>query len=375
MAAVPDCTSEAGYVSGQKAKATPRNSAVDSATGTAPQHQTGPVSSLRSSSASHAQPEHPQLAPYAPVIERATDEVQVGVDPDTALVFRGTQFRTLLNLLDGSSPTSAIQRGGRVAGLTSGQVTGALEALAAAGLLRGSGSAPYTDSTSPRVRLIGAGAVGHQLARLLLVSGVGSLYVYDNEPPNLVLYSAAGVLPSRAEALRSALADVGSTASSTQRISTLSHWSKPEMTSLDLTLVATDRPEPDRVITEHLVRNDQPHLVVRCWGNGVSVGPLVVPGKTSCVRCADLSRSDADPLWPVVLRQLSRLQIETPATLLAWAASIAAAQSLAFLHGELPESAGSTLELTWPNFVTRLRRWPAHRNCGCSWLRHTEWGP
>jgi hypothetical protein len=348
---------------------------VDSAAGTAPQHQTGPVNSLQTTSRSHAQLEHPQLAPYAPVIQRATDEVQVGIDPDTALVFRGPGFRTLLNLLDGSSPTSAIKRGGRAAGLTSDQVIAALEALAAAGLLRESGSAPYTDSTSPRVRLIGAGAVGCQLSRLLLVSGLGRLYVYDNEPPDLALYSTAGVLPSRSEALRSALADVGSSVSSAQRISTLSHWSKPETTPLDLTIIATDRPEPDRVISEHLVGNDEPHLVVRCWGNGVSVGPLVVPGKTSCLRCADLCRTDADPLWPVVLRQLSRLQIETPPTLLAWAASIAAAQSLAFLHGELPESAGSTMELTWPHFVTRLRRWPAHRNCGCSWLRHTEWGP
>jgi hypothetical protein len=349
--------------------------AVDSASGVAPQHQTGPVNSLQSTSASPARLEHPQLAPYAPVIPRATDEVQVGIDPDTALVFRGPEFSTLLNLLDGSSPISAIQRGGRAAGLTSDQVTGALEALAAAGLLGESGSAPYTNSTSPRVRLIGAGSVGYQLAQLLMVSGVGSLYVYDNEPPNPALYSAAGVLPSRAEALRSALAEVGSFVSSAQGISTLSHWSKPETTPLDLTIVATDRPEPDRVITEHLVRNDEPHLVVRCWGNGVSVGPLVVPGKTSCVRCADLSRSDADPRWPVVLRQLSRLQIDTPPTLLAWAASVAAAQSLAFLRGELPESAGSTMELNWPHFVTRLRRWPAHRNCGCSWLRHTEWGP
>jgi hypothetical protein len=349
--------------------------AVDSASGVAPQHQTGPVNSLQSTSASPARLEHPRLAPYAPVIPRATDEVQVGIDPDTALVFRGPGFSTLLNLLDGSSPISAIQRGGRAAGLTSDQVTGALEALAAAGLLGESGSAPYTNSTSPRVRLIGAGSVGYQLAQLLMVSGVGSLYVYDNEPPNPALYSAAGVLPSRAEALRSALAEVGSFVSSAQGISTLSHWSKPETTPLDLTIVATDRPEPDRVITEHLVRNDEPHLVVRCWGNGVSVGPLVVPGKTSCLRCADLSRSGADPLWPVVLRQLSRLQIDTPPTLLAWAASVAAAQSLAFLRGELPESAGSTMELNWPDFVTRLRRWPAHRNCGCSWLRHTEWGP
>ena len=88
----------------------------------------------------------------------------------------------------------------------------------------------------------------------------------------------------------------------------------------------------------------QPHLVVRCWGNGVSAGPLVLAGQTSCLRCADLARSDADPQWPVVLSQLSRLRLESPPALVAWAASVAAAQALAFLHGELPESAGATLE-------------------------------
>jgi hypothetical protein len=180
------------------------------------------------------------------------------------------------------------------------------------------------------------------------------------------LYPSAGVLTSQADALRSAFAEAHTT------IGTLTHWSKPDAAPTDLTIVACDRPELDRAITDHLLRIDQPHLVARSWGNGVSVGPLVVAGRTSCLRCADLARSDADPRWPVVLAQLSRLRIESPPALIAWAASIAATQALAFLYGELPESAGATLELSWPDFVTRLRRWAAHPRCGCSWLSQTE---
>lgn len=305
--------------------------------------------------------------PYAPVIQRTHDEVQVGVDPNAALVFRGEGFGTMLTLLNGSQPLNAVRRAARAAGLTQPQVRSALDALDAAGLLAERGAAAYTEALAPlQVRLIGAGPVGLQIARLLVVSGLGTLYVYDNEPPDLSLYPSAGVLTSRAEALRSALAEAGST------ISTLSHWSKPEAAPLDLTIVSCDGPELDRVITDYLLRIDQPHLVVRCWGNGVSVGPLVLAGQTSCLRCADLARSDADPQWPVVLSQLSRLRLESPPALLAWAASVAAAQALALLHGELPESAGATLELSWPDFVTRLRRWPAHPSCGCGWLSHTE---
>jgi hypothetical protein len=308
--------------------------------------------------------------PYAPVIQRASDEVQVGVDPDAALIFRGRGFSTLLDLLDGSQPASAVRRVAGTAGLTTAQVREALDALAAAGLLAERGVAPYADSlTSLQVRLIGAGPVGYQLARLLVASGLGTLYVYDDEPPDLMLYPSAGVWASRGEALRSTLGQTGTT------IFTLSHWSKPDTVHPHLTIVACDQPEFDRVITDHLIRIDQPHLVVRCWGNGVSVGPLVFAGKTSCLRCADLARSAADPLWPAVLRQLSRIRLVAPPALLAWAAAVATAQALAFLYGELPESAGATLELSWPDFVTRLRRWPAHPNCGCGWLSQTEWGP
>jgi hypothetical protein len=328
------------------------------------------MSSARSRSIPPRRLEHPQLVPYAAVIQRAIDEVQVGVDPDAALVFRGPGFSALLDSLDGSQPASIVRRAGRAAGLTAAQVGGALDALAAAGLLVERDAAPYTGSLAAiQLRLIGAGLVGSQLARLLVTSGLGTLYVYDDEPPDPAIYPSAGVLGSRAEALRSALSGAGTA------ISTLSHWSKPEAAQLDLTIVACDRPEPDRVITDHLVRIDQPHLVVRTWGNGVSVGPLVLSGQTSCLRCADLARSDADPQWPAVLRQLSRVHIASPPALLAWAASVAAAQALAFLHGELPESAGATLELSWPDFVTRLRRWTAHPGCGCGWLGQTEWGP
>jgi hypothetical protein len=346
------------------------NSAVDSALALAYWQETGSVSQPTSRIRSQLPLKHPQLVPYARVIQRAKDEVQVGIDPDTALVFRGEGFGALLTQLDGSQPSSGVRSVALAAGLTTPQIASALDALSAAGLLTERGLTPYSDGLiGLQIRLIGAGPVGYQIARVLVASGLGTLYAHDDEPPDPSLYPTAGVLTSRAEALRSVLAKAGTT------ISTVSHWSKPEAAPLDLTIVACDHPELDRVITDHLVRTDQPHLVVRCWGNGVSVGPLVVAGQTSCLCCADLTRRDADPQWPVVLGQLSRLRIESPPALRAWAASVAAAQALAFLNGELPESAGATLELSWPDFVTRLRRWPAHPSCGCGWPSHTEWWP
>ncbi len=143
---------------------------------------------------------------------------------------------------------------------------------------------------------------------------------------------------------------------------------------IDLTIVAADGPEIDRAITDHLVRLDHPHLVIRSLGNGACVGPLVLAGRTSCLRCHDLTRRDADRQWPAVLEQLSRVRLEMPEAVAAWAAAYASSQALAFLNGAAPELAGATAELLAPDFTARLRFWPAHPNCGCSWLSPTEWG-
>ena len=82
------------------------------------------MSSLQSRPKPGTRLEYPRLAPFAPVIRRATNEIQVGIDPDNALVFRGSGFTELMNLLNGSRPTSAIKNAGRAAGLTMEQVTG-----------------------------------------------------------------------------------------------------------------------------------------------------------------------------------------------------------------------------------------------------------
>jgi hypothetical protein len=193
------------------------------------------------------------------------------------------------------------------------------------------------------------------------------LFAFDNAAPEVELYPTAGVLADRASALAAALA--GSV-----RVVPLGHWSKPETQRIDLTVVVADGPEVDRVITEHLLRHDEPHLLVRSLGDAAWVGPLVLPGRTSCVRCADLTRRDADPEWPVVLAQLGRMRLAVPDLLTGWAASVAAAQALAFLGGRMPEAAGATLELT-ADLCTELRAWPPHRECGCGWVVGTEWGP
>ena len=308
-----------------------------------------------------AHPSHLELAPHAVLLERPRGELQVGLDPRTALIFLGPGFAEVLTALRTAPITPAALTGiGQAAGLTSRQVTWTVNRLADAGLLR-----HQATPGRRRVRLVGAGRIGLPLARYLLEGGVLELFVFDDQPPEVDLYPAAGVLADRAAALAAALAGPA-------RVVPLAHWSKPETIPVDLTVVVADGPETDRLITDHLLRHDQPHLLVRSLGDTAWVGPLVVPGQTSCVRCTDLTRRDADPEWPMVLAQLRRLRLAVPDLLTGWAATVAAAQALAFLGGQVPEAAGATLELT-ADLRPELRAWPAHRECGCGWAAGTEW--
>jgi hypothetical protein len=111
-----------------------------------------------------------------------------------------------------------------------------------------------------------------------------------------------------------------------------------------------------------------PHLVATVRGETGVVGPFVVPGATSCLRCADLHRRDADPRWPTLAAQLTATEAPpsgATVTCLLTAAT-AAVQVLAYLDGTAaPVTIDATIELRPPDPVPLLRPWPTHRECSC----------
>jgi hypothetical protein len=302
----------------------------------------------------------PLLRPWTPVLQRGADAVQVGLDPDRAVVLRGHGPRRLLDATDGGHDLPALHEVGRAAGLAAQDVDTVLATLHRAGLLvdgAGAAAAPAYE-----IRLVGAGVVARQLTGLLLDAGL-DLHVAE-------LGGVAGAPSLRPEPDRGELRPSGR-----GRCRRVGHWSKPDRDDLALTVVAVDTAEADRGVTDHLLRTDQPHLLVRSAGTSVTVGPLVLPGRSACLRCCDLARRDADPAWPRLLPQLTRLRQPSSGVLTAWAAAVAAAQVLAHLCGAVPESVGATLELDGADHLMRRRSWPLHPACGCAWSGTTEWAP
>jgi bacteriocin biosynthesis cyclodehydratase domain-containing protein len=113
---------------------------------------------------------------------------------------------------------------------------------------------------------------------------------------------------------------------------------------------------------------DCAHLVVRLGADFGVVGPLVIPGLTSCLRCADLHRLDRDPAWNALAVQLAVPTRHAPPSDVCLAtviAGLAALQAVSFLDGAPVAVIDGTLELHLPDWRTRRRSWPAHPDCEC----------
>jgi hypothetical protein len=119
-----------------------------------------------------------------------------------------------------------------------------------------------------------------------------------------------------------------------------------------------------------LMGSQVPHLAASADEAIGVVGPLVLPGRSACLNCLDLTRTDRDPAWPLILAQLTGRRpdpLACDAPLAAAVAAQAAAQALAFIDRAAASGAvtDGTLELVLPGWQWRRRTWPRHTECSC----------
>jgi hypothetical protein len=317
-------------------------------------------------------------------LRRGDDAVQVGVDTDDAVLLTGVApaLADVLTLVDGRQTLPTLRRAARRHRVPDGQLDGALALLRQAGLVEFRTADPRpqdpaTPDTSARplaearLCIVGDGPLGAGLAGALARSGLAELRLAPG-PAGPVRYPG----PGSAALARRLTADAPEA-----RITVVRHCLDPELVPADLTVIATEAAEPDRVLGAGLVRADQPHLIVRTVGELAVVGPLVLPGRTACLRCLDLTRAGADPDWPELVAQLCRTRVPSPEVLTRWVVGTALVQILAALRyvaeptspgrpttpHHPPETLGATVELTGSELAPRLRRWPGHPGCGCGW--------
>ncbi|WP_199434288.1 ThiF family adenylyltransferase [Qaidamihabitans albus] len=339
---------------------------------------------MKNSPPERALPRRPRLLPGLDVFERRTDEVQIGLDPRHAVVATGLPpvLMDLLRGLDGSRSTTsllALAEGGHAERLRD-----LLTGLAERGLIEEAepAAAPDTRSGEPELWSLNVGrrrrdTLSRRARCAVLVHGGGRLAVAV-----ATLLAAAGVGHIDAVAAgtvgaddlgsghldadvglprRRAITEAVRRTSAATRTGRLRGDRRPDLVLL------TDAVVPAPEVIRDLTADGLPHLAVRVRDGIGIVGPLVLPGRSSCLRCADLHRTSLDSCWPRVAGQLAGRCQRADLNNVQATAALAAGQALRFLSPEdsPPPTWNGTLEIDSYAGTVRRREWPAHPDCRC----------
>jgi hypothetical protein len=262
--------------------------------------------------------QRPYLDPALPVLWRTPDHVQVGLDPRHAYAFAAAPADTpaLLRLLTGTNTWEALRHQVRTR-RSEATLRRLVDLLDGVGMLQD--GAPADRWQPAWVEVVGDGATARVTTEVLRTAGVGRVHRRDT----------------------------------------------PAVPGPDLVVVTADRGRR-MGLSEQLMAAGSPHLWCHLRDGRAVVGPLVRPGRTSCLRCQDLHRTDNDPAWP----RLALAWEEQPATPSAAAATVAgmlsARQALTWLHGAPCATLDGTLEEQPDGSIAR-EHWAPHPGCGCTW--------
>lgn len=120
---------------------------------------------------------------------------------------------------------------------------------------------------------------------------------------------------------------------------------------------------------------DLPHLPIAAWGPHGVVGPLVIPGRTACLRCAQLYARDRDQAFPTLQMQRNHARPDPPPVDAALALAVAAMTTVTVtgwvesLAGAAPT--GRRMHIRLPGGVVDYEDLQRHPLCGCGWAQPT----
>lgn len=318
---------------------------------------------------------------------RDRDTLQIGIDSRRAVALTGMAGAAwVIGLLDGSRDRAQVVQTAADRGIPAETTERVLALLATAGALDdfpagtlrllspplrarlatqlaaaslahrdGDGGArTLARRLTAQVRIHGAGTVGNGIASLLASSGIGQ--VTNADPPEHPQKSRS--TPDGPGTLRPGVPQAGIGG----------RGKAPPSAALPDLAILVGRHLME--LRASLMRDQVPHLAVSADEAIGVVGPLVIPGRTACLRCLDLTRAERDPAWPLILAQLEGRETNPcacDAPLAAAVAAQAAAQVLAFIDRAVAADpvANGTLELVLPGWQWRRRTWPRHPGCSC----------
>jgi bacteriocin biosynthesis cyclodehydratase domain-containing protein len=336
--------------------------------------------------------------------------LQLGVDPRGAVVLAGIDAGDvgLLELIDGTRDNDALGAEAQRLGGRPERMQELVEALEEAAVLDdgasvtrladprrqpdvmslsllhpapGAAGRVMAARTDAMVEVLGAGRVGATVGMLLAAAGVGLVEPVDDGPVRPADFAPGGIRSvgsrqaSRAQAARALLGAATPPPfgpAPGPRGARAGGGPDEPGAALRRDSAVVLAPTAAVVPPEWLAQvRQRPHLPVVIRETTSVIGPFVLPGRTPCLRCLELTRGDRDPAWPAMAAQLvgePRGVEPCDIGLASAAASIVALHVLRWLdHGGQapPPSVGGTLELSLADLRLRRRTVIAHPGCGC----------
>ncbi len=303
----------------------------------------------------------PRVLPGLPVLLRRKGEVQIGTDPRHAVVVDDLPhpFVDELMALDGRHTVAELGERLAAKDVDPAEFLHLLDQLAEVGLVDEAVPVPgrlVADTTSRALRtgrpgtgtvlgrdrlavvVHGNGRIAVATAALLAASGIGRVHVVASGRVGPEDTGSGYLDTDVGRPRREAAVDAIDRASGDVRTGWMTSTGAPDM------VVLTDSLVPPPQLLNTLMLEGTQHLVVRTREGTAVIGPLVVPGRTSCVRCTHLHRTDRDAGWPAVATQLADRTQPSDVTSAALCASLAVGQVLAALD---PVEVGLSPPTTW----------------------------
>jgi bacteriocin biosynthesis cyclodehydratase domain-containing protein len=136
--------------------------------------------------------------------------------------------------------------------------------------------------------------------------------------------------------------------------------------------------EPDRIDLDAMLREREPHLLLRAVEGEVVLGPFVEPGRTACLRCVDAHLAEDDPHHPVLVSSAARVVSPTErrepieAALATMALGWAVRDLVRYAEGDPVSTWSATVRWGPDDIAVSPRAWTPHPACGCGWARSPE---
>ncbi|MFI5956563.1 thiamine biosynthesis protein ThiF [Cryptosporangium sp. NPDC051539] len=335
----------------------------------------------------------PLLIPALPRLWRDATTLQLGVDPERAVVLTAVDpaLATFLTSLDGRRPLDRVVADAP-AGLPAQELITRLLAHGAivdATPLAPTATTPHADADLPplppelasallthgpdavhrvtarrraHVLVRCRGRVGPVIAALLAAGGVGRVTVTGSGVVAPDDVTVGGLTPD----------DIGrpyvlAAIDAVRRASPTVDTRNPTTGAAPDFVVLAAGPLPLPADQVRWTSSGVPHLPVLLRDGVAIVGPLVVPGRTACLSCVEAHRLDRDPVWPVLAAQLATEQRPelADASVVSLAAALASAEATGHLEGVPTAALGVSLEAGPPGVPLRQRSWSPHPRCGC----------